>query len=71
MIINLDIPDAQAAQIVDGVCSATGWTAASGKTKGQWAKERLIMWVKDTAKRGLLRDSQATISTTIDPVVIT
>ena len=71
MIINLDIPDAQAAQIVDGICSATGWTVASGKTKGLWAKERLIMWVKDTAKRGLLRDSQATISTTIDPVVIT
>jgi hypothetical protein len=71
MIINLDIPDGQAAQIVDGICSATGWTVASGKTKGQWAKERLIMWVKDTAKRGLLRDSQTTISTTIDPVVIT
>ena len=71
MIINLDIPDGQAAQIVDGICSATGWTVASGKTKAQWAKERLIMWVKDTAKRGLLRDSQTTISTTIDPVVIT
>ena len=71
MIITLDIPDGEATQIVNGICAATGWTVASGKTKGQWAKERVIMWVKDTAKRGLLRDSQTTISSTIDPVVIT
>ena len=71
MIINLEIPDAKAAQIVDGICSATGWTAASGKTKGVWAKERLVAWVKDTAKRGLLRESQTAISGAIDPVAIT
>jgi hypothetical protein len=68
---NLDIPDTDATQIVNGICAATGWTAGSGKTKGVWAKERLVLWVKDTAKRGLLRESQVSISGTIDPVVIT
>ena len=71
MTITLNIPDGEAPQIVDGICAATGWTVASGKTKGVWAKERLVLWVKDTAKRGLLRESQTTISGNIDPVVIT
>jgi len=70
MNITLTIPDADATQIVDGVCAATGWTAASGKTKAQWAKEKLVQWVKDTTKRGLLKTSQADISAAIDPVVI-
>jgi hypothetical protein len=70
MNINLTIPDADAPQIVDGVCSATGWTAASGKTKAQWAKEKLGQWVKETAKRGLLKSSQTDINGTIDPIVI-
>ena len=71
MIITLEIPDGEATQIVNGICAATGWTVASGKTKGVWAKERLILWIKDTAKRGLLRESQVSITGTIDPVVIT
>jgi hypothetical protein len=70
MNITLTIPDANATQIVDGVCAATGWTAASGKPKAQWAKEKLVQWVKDTTKRGLLKTSQADISAAIDPVVI-
>jgi hypothetical protein len=70
MNINLTIPDANAPQIVDGVCTATGWTVESGKTKAQWAKEKLALWVKETAKRGLLKSSQTQISGTIDPVVI-
>ncbi len=70
MVITLTIPDETATQIVDGVCSATGWTAASGKTKGVWAKEKLSQWVKDTAKRGLLKSSQADIGAVIDPVAI-
>jgi hypothetical protein len=70
MTISLNIPDANATQIVDGICAATGWTVESGKTKGQWAKERLVAWIKDTAKRGLLRESQTNISGSVDPVVI-
>ena len=71
MTINLTIPDANAGDIVDGVCAATGWTDASGQTKAQWAKAKLAQWIKDTAKRGLLRTSQANITATIDPVTIT
>ena len=70
MNINLTIPDANAPQIVDGLCTATGWTVESGKTKAQWAKEKLAVWIKETAKRGLLKSSQTQISGTIDPVVI-
>lgn len=71
MTITLNIPDTDATQIVEGVCAATGWSEASGKTKAAWAKEKLVTWIKDTAKRGLLRTSQTTINTSIDPIVIT
>lgn len=71
MTITLNIPDTDATQIVEGVCAATGWSEASGKTKAAWAKEKLVTWIKDTAKRGLLRNSQATINTSIDPITIT
>ncbi len=70
MNINLTIPDANAPQIVDGICTATGWTVESGKTKAQWAKEKLVLWIKETAKRGLLKSSQTQISGTIDPLAI-
>ncbi len=71
MDMTLRIPDGRAAQIVDGLCEATGWTAASGVTKGAWAKDRMAEWIKDTAKRGLLKSSHATITSEIDPVHIT
>jgi hypothetical protein len=71
MNITLNIPDANAPDLIDGICAATGWTQASGKSKAQWAKEKLVLWIKETAKRGLLRNSQTTITGTIDPVVIT
>jgi len=71
MQITFDIPDAQAAQIVDGLCAATGWTAASGVGKGQWAKDAIVKLIKDTAKRGQARQSMANIAATIDPLNIT
>ena len=71
MNITINIPDAAAPEIVDGVCAATGWTAESGKTKAAWAKEKLALWIKETAKRGLLRQSQATIGNTVNAVNIT
>jgi hypothetical protein len=71
MTINLNIPDANAAQLVDGISAATGWTAGSGVTKAAWAKAQLVTWIKETAKRGLLKESHATIATTVDPVSIT
>jgi hypothetical protein len=70
MTVTLNIPDASATELVDGVCAATGWTAGSGQTKAAWAKEKLAQWLKETAKRGLLKTSHASISSAIDPVVI-
>lgn len=70
MQVILNIPDAQAPQIVDGICAATNYDAASGKTKAQWAKEQVCAFIKVTAKRGLLKAQQTTISDTIDPVTI-
>lgn len=70
MIINLNIPDVNAPDIVDGICAATGWTSGSGQTKAQWAKDKLVLWIKETAKRGLLRTSQTNIASTIDPVIV-
>jgi hypothetical protein len=70
MQITLNVPDTDAPQVIDGICAATGYDAASGKTKPQWAKEKLVAWIKDTAKRGLLRQQQTTIAASIDPVTI-
>ena len=71
MTLSINIPDAVAMQVVDGICAATGWTAGSGQPKAAWAKDKLALWIKETAKRGLLRTSQANITATIDPLAIT
>jgi hypothetical protein len=70
MQITVTIPDDKAAQIVNGLCAATGWVTESGVTKNQWAKDKLAQWIKDTAKRGLARASMTTIAADIDPTVI-
>ena len=71
MKITLDIPDADAGPIVDGLCAATGWTAESGKTKAAWATDILVAWIKDTAMRGVVRQCIASAAAAIDPVTIT
>ena len=71
MNINMTIPDASSGEVLDGIAQATGWTTESGKTKAQWAKEKLAQWVKETTKRGLLKTSQADIGAAIDPITIT
>jgi len=71
MKIDVTIPDGESARVLEGIAVATGWTQESGKTKAAWAKERVSAWVKDTAKRGLLKKSQGSINLEIDAVVIT
>ena len=71
MKIDVTIPDAESARVLEGIAVATGWTQESGKTKALWAKERVSAWVKDTAKRGLLKKSQGSINLEIDAVVLT
>lgn len=71
MIITFTIPDDKAQMIIDGICTHTGWTAASGLTKGQWAKEKLISTIKEMARVGLLVASRDTIETEVGAVAIT
>ena len=71
MQITLNIPDADAPQIVAGICAATNFDAASGKTKGEWAKDKVVAWIKDTAKRGQLLTERASIVAAVDNISIT
>ena len=71
MKMSFDIPDAKAGDMINGVCKLTGWTTESGKTKAAWVKGQTVQWLKETAKRGLLKASQETINAEIDPVTIT
>src|ERR1019366_7993031 len=47
--------------------AATGGSAGGGSQE-DWVKDRLAQWLKDTAKRGLLKNQQTAINTEIDPV---
>jgi hypothetical protein len=71
MQITLNIPDADAPQIVNGICAATNFDAGSGKTKAEWAKEKVVGWIKDTAKRGQLISDRASIVAAVDNISIT
>jgi len=71
MTLNINIPDAVAPQVVDGVCAATGWTVGSGKTKNVWAKEQVILAMKRMAANGIVKDTMATSKAAMDAAVIT
>lgn len=71
MTLQLNITDDSAQPILDGVCAATGFDANGPKTQADWVKEKTVAWLKDTAKRGLLKQAQTTTSATVDAVAIT
>ena len=71
MKIELNIPDASANELVNGAAVATGWTAGSGVTKGAWVKEKVCVWLKEMAKRGLVKTQQTAIVAQVDAVTIT
>ncbi len=70
MQINITIPDETVQSILDGVCAATGFDAGGNKTQTDWLKDKTIGWIKDTAKRGLLKQAQITTAATVDAVAI-
>ena len=64
MTLSINVPDNIAAQVVDNICAATQYDAASGKTKQQWAKEAVIARIKALNSQGAMmnaRKSQAAI----------
>jgi hypothetical protein len=70
MTMTINIPDAVATQVVDGICAATNYDAASGKTKAQWAKEQVIRSIKNLAQNGSMKAALTTTKATLDAAVI-
>ena len=70
MQITINIPDDQAAQIMDGVCAATNYDPKTSKDKIEWTKDKLVSWLKDNAKRGQLMNLRTSIVTAVDNINI-
>ena len=70
MTISIDIPAGVATQVVDGICTATNYDAASGKTKAAWAKEQIIKNIKAMASQGVSRAAMTTSKTALDAAAI-
>mgnify|MGYP003505128342 CR=1 FL=1 len=66
MTLTINIPDAVATQVINNICTATSYDAASGKTKAQWAKEQLIKAVKSLATNGAVKTALATSKADLD-----
>ena len=70
MTLTINIPDEVAPQVVDGICAATNYDAASGKTKAQWAKEQLIRAMKNLVTSGAVKTTLTTTKATLDGAAI-
>jgi hypothetical protein len=70
MTLTINIPDAVAPQVVDGICAATNYDAASSKTKAQWAKEQVIRTIKSLATSGVMKSTLANTKATMDGAAI-
>ena len=70
MTMTINIPDAVAPQLVDNICAATNYDAASGKTKAQWAKEQVIRTLKSLATNGAVKTAMTTTKATLDGAAI-
>lgn len=71
MTLTLTIDDAgQATRIINDYCLATNYDPGSGKTKVQWAKEKIILYLKQTAARGEFVTDRQTIAAAIDAIVV-
>jgi hypothetical protein len=71
MVITFTVDDATAATVINGICLATGWTAASGISQGQWAKNATITWWRAISKQGLAQAAAVPTNTTVDGTAIT
>jgi hypothetical protein len=71
MTLTINIPDAVANDVVNGICAATNYDAGSGKTKAQWAKEQLIRSMKALATNGAVKSAMTTTKATLDAAAIT
>jgi hypothetical protein len=71
MTLTLTIDNAtEATRIVNGFCIGSQYDPASGKTKAEWTKAKLIDYMKVTAKRGDYKTAATQISGEVDAIVI-
>lgn len=70
MILSINIPDAVAPQVIDDICTATNYDAASGKTKAVWAKEQVIRTIKNLATNGAVKSAMTTTKAALDGAAI-
>jgi hypothetical protein len=70
MTLSINIPDAVANDVVNGICAATNYDAASGKSKAQWAKEQIIRTLKAMAANGVAREAMTTTKAALDGAAI-
>ena len=70
MTLTINIPDDVAPQIVDNICAATNYDAASAKDKTTWAKEQLIRTLKQMATQGAVKNAVATTKATLETASI-
>lgn len=70
MVLTINIPDAVAPQVIDNICTATNYDAASGKTKAVWAKEQVIRTLKTLATNGAVKAAVTTTKAALDGAAI-
>jgi hypothetical protein len=70
MILSINIPDAVAPQIIDDICTATNYDAASGKNKAAWAKDQIIRTIKNLATSGAVKTAMTTSKAALDGAAI-
>lgn len=64
--INLTIPDTAINRILDGFANEYGWTSDLGVTKAQFAKARIIDFIKHVVKTNEGRTQSQAIQNTIN-----
>lgn len=70
MIVTFTMTDADGTVLIEDICVATSYDAASGKTKGQWAKEKMIAGIKSLAVRGAVKTAATNAQNAISAIVI-
>lgn len=47
----ITIPDAEVPRVVDALCADGRWTAESGMTRGEFARHRIVRYVKAVVRQ--------------------
>ena len=70
MTLTINVPDTVAPAMVDNICVATNYDAASGKTKAVWVKEQVIRTMRNLAANGAAKQALVTTRADLDAAAI-